>query len=323
MLTTLRLVVSGALLAIVAYQVDWDSWSTALTGARLPWVALSLFAFNVSMVAASWRWQSVVLAAGRGPGLIGFKASVSATYASLWLSNFLPTAFGGDVARLFAARRAGIRWPVATATVIADRYLGLLTLVIAFFVCEVFFSSVGRPSELLLTATPVAAVFAASLVVFWLGIRVRLGRRWFRVGWIRFLSRCMQVIQGLWRINWHTSLVMLGAVAATASGVAAYWAAASGVTEGISLRTALAIAALGTLASAIPISLSGWGIREGAVMAVLIMVTGLSPGEAGAVALINAMSIAITSVAGLMVCLRLDFRREWLTAFRRRQGLER
>jgi hypothetical protein len=93
----------------------------------------------------------------------------------------------------------------------------------------------------------------------------------------------------------------VASLAATLLGVAAYWGAIRCVDSSIGFPTALAVAAIGTFASALPISLSGWGVREGAVAVALTQSTGLSTGDASLVALLNGIVIGLTSLAGFGV----------------------
>lgn len=300
-----RVIVSTALLGVLAFQVESGQAFAALRSADWLWLAFSFVAFNTSMVIASWRWQSIVISASRRSPRIRFRTSVAATYASLWLSNFLPTAFGGDVVRLAVARRAGVRWAVAVASALADRYLGLLTAVVLFLGSEVLLWSMERTTGLLALAALLAAGLACPLLVLWFGVHARVPRRWLQPAWIRFVVSSLKASRGLLRANRLTLRVAIGSFAATACGVAAYWGAANCVAQGVSVPAALAAATLGTLVSALPISLSGWGIREGTVAAVLSLVGGLTASDASVVAFVNGSVIAMTSLLGLTVSFHL------------------
>src|SRR5205823_11166259 len=107
MSVALRVLVSAALLTFVLFLVDWRGVLGALARGEWSWLGMAFLAFNCSTVFAAKRWQLIVSASGASRTRLKMRAAVAATYVSLWLSNFLPTAFGGDIARVLGARRAG------------------------------------------------------------------------------------------------------------------------------------------------------------------------------------------------------------------------
>lgn len=300
----LRLAVSTALLALVFFHVDWDGVIAALSKAEWRWMVFAFVAFNLATVFASRRWQ-LVLATSKGcrapPTL---RAAIEATYVSLWLSNFLPTAFGGDVSRVMAGRRAGATLPASIASAVLDRVLGFTTFTFMFFGVEGVLSVAQGHSTLLL---PVSAMLTIGFVVMGAVLvasrYIVVPRRWLRSGAVRFAIRSVVVLR-LLGVGPATIARIAGAsFVATALGVIAYWGAIRCVTSDATLPLALAAAVLGTIASALPISLSGWGVREGAVALVLTQVSGMSSSDASLVAILNGAVIAMTSLVGLAVSL--------------------
>lgn len=297
MALALRIAISVAMLAFLAFQVQWAQTYDVLLKSHWQWLVLAFVAFNASMVLASGRWLQLLNGATRARSNLG--AAVRATYASLWLSNFLPTAFGGDIARVTAARRAGADIPRTLAVCLVDRYLGLVTLSLLFLMSEVLTALVQGPSGFRFVSVQLAALFVGSLVVLFVMTRLRARRRWLRRRWFRMCVRCSSVIRvvaGAGKLR--TRLIVLN-VLACLFGVGAYWAAAKCLAPDVSFTAAMAAATLGTLASALPISLSGWGVRETTVAAVLAQSAGVPVTEAGLIALLNGLVIGCTALIGL------------------------
>ena len=301
----LRILVSAALLGFVLWQVDWQGVLGALARAEWEWLAVALLAFNGSMILASRRWGLIVSASGADR--LKMRAAVAATYISLWLSNFLPTAFGGDVARVVTARRAGARLPVALSGAVLDRYVGLTTLAFLFVLLEASLAAAGRTRPWLPVAAFFAAGFGLLLASSWTGAHVRMRRRWLRARAIRFVARATGLLRALGARPALCGHVLAASVAATMLGVAAYWGAIRCVSASVGFPVALAVAALGTLASVIPISVSGWGVREGTVALVLSESGALSPSDASLVAILNGIVIAVTSLLGLAISLAVGW----------------
>lgn len=299
----LRVAVSIALLALVLSQVEWSGVRDALNRADLVWLLVAFAGFNGAMVLASRRWQLIVGAGGRGRPRLAAGAAVKATYVSLWLSNFLPTAFGGDVARVLAARRAGARLPVALSSAVLDRYLGLTTLAFLFVLFEALRAVAGGASPLLPAAAAIAAGFGAVLLAIWGGSHLAIGRRWLRKPAVRFVARATRLLRDLAGNRKASAGVFVASLVGTLLGAAAYWGAIRCVSISVSFPTAVAVATIGTIASALPISLSGWGVREGAVTVTLTQSMGLNSSDASLVAVLNGLVIGATSLIGFALTL--------------------
>jgi uncharacterized protein (TIRG00374 family) len=299
----LRVVVSVALLGVVLSQVEWSGVRDALTRADLAWLGIAFVSFNGAMVLAAQRWQTIVSADRHSRPRLGAGAALKATYVSLWLSNFLPTAFGGDVARVLAARRAGARLPVALSSAVLDRYLGLTTLAFLFLLFEVLRAAATDASPLMPIAIALAAGSGVLLVAILGASYLTIGRRWLRNRGVRFVVRATRLLRDLAANREAMALVLAASVVGTLLGTAAYWGAIRCMTTAVSFPAALAVATVGTVASALPISLSGWGVREGAVAVTLTQSMALSSGDASLVAILNGIVIGVTSLIGFALTL--------------------
>jgi hypothetical protein len=303
-----RILVSVVLLGIVLWQVEWRGLLGALARAEWGWLAVAFLAFNGSMVFASKRWAMITNASDSLRHQVAWRASIVATYVSAWLSNFLPSAFGGDIARVVTARRAGASLPLALSGAILDRYLGLVTLAFLFLLFEAAFAVSGESRPWLPAAALMAAGFGFPLAVIWVGAHFRLRRRWLRSGMARFAARATGLLRSLGAKPGLSVRVLVTSVATILLGVAAYWGAIRCVGPGVGFAAALAVAALGTLASALPISFSGWGVREGTVAFVLSEGGALSMSDSSVAALLNGAVIAATGLIGLAISLTSDWR---------------
>lgn len=307
----LRVLVSAALLALVAFQVDWRGVWAATARAQWDGLVWAFIAFNASVVFASKRWQLIVHADGDAQTRIGTKSAITATYISQWLSNFLPTAFGGDVARVVMARRAGAALPHAIASAVLDRFVGIMTLALIFLVVEGALAAAGGQRLLLPVAALLGSGFLVLFLVFWAGAHISLRRRWLRSRVVRFVARATRVLRMLRATPAVITPILLASVMATMLGVLAYWGAIRCVSSGVGFPIALAAAVLGTIASATPVSLSGWGVREGTVAFVLTQSGAMPASDASLVAILNGIVIATTSLVGLAVL--LSVRWQWRT----------
>ena len=305
MALAVRLIVSASLLGLVIWQVDWRETRSGLATADLAWLAAAFMAFNGAMVFAGLRWGIIVRAGARQRIRLPWTVSVRATYVSLWLSNFLPTAFGGDVARVFTAQRAGASLSISVSATMFDRYCGLTMLALLFLISEAGSAMTGQTRPFLPSAAILTAALGIPLLLVWHGSALSLRRSWLRSRVVRFVARSTGILRKLRSEKRASAAVVATSIVATVLGVAAYWCAIRSQGAGPSFATALAVAALGTLASTLPVSVSGWGVREGAVVWVLSQSGTLSASHASVVAICNGAVIALTSLVGFAMLLAI------------------
>lgn len=111
-----------ALLALLLRQQDWNAFWQALK--QISWGSLGLVIglMLASRLAVSVRWHVLLRSGGVN---IAWVQTVRITFAGLFLSNFLPTTIGGDVARLAGALRLGYDRAVSLASLVVDRLVGM------------------------------------------------------------------------------------------------------------------------------------------------------------------------------------------------------
>ena len=95
------------------------------------------------------------------------------------------------------------------------------------------------------------------------------------------------------------AMQLLYTMISTLFGLASYWCSAQAAGAAIDLLPLMIAVAIAVLASVLPISLSGWGVREGALVSLLEQLAGLDPARASLIAAANALTIVAVSLVGL------------------------
>ena len=289
-----RLLVTLALLAIVALQVDWDAAGDRLSGGRWSWFALAVGLLVLSLGAGGLRWH-LLLQAARVP--VSAAASLRAFAIGVFSNNFLPTSFGGDAARAWIVGRSGPPLVRALTSVAVDRLTAigvLLTLADVAVLAE--------PDSV-----PDSLKSALGLVSFGGFVAVVLGVLAMRGGG-RLARRLPQRLQewaresrGTLRGYWGDrglalSVISLG-VLFQGLVVAATWA----ITEALELDLSFALVAVAVplvlVITLIPLSVAGFGIREGGFVLVLGE-AGVSATDATLVSLLSVAALALSSLPG-------------------------
>lgn len=138
---------------------------SALAGTAWPWIAgtLAFVVVDRSLMAIRWVALLAPLEAGRRPPL----ASVLRIFfVSTFVGTFLPAGVGGDAVRTVSLSRAGVRASQSLASVLMDRLLGvlgmLLTALSGLALAPAFVSN--RAVDWSIAATTAGCALALALV---------------------------------------------------------------------------------------------------------------------------------------------------------------
>jgi len=219
----------------------------------------------VQFVLLVWRWQLVTRMLGGqaiGPGAL----SVFLGH-SLLVGQVLPSSVGGDLARtVMLARLTGAA--AAARSVVCDRLLGLAGLaLLAVPTLPIIAGSMsGLAPFLTRTIAVPGTIGAVALVLAFPSI----------IHAVPWLGRLLATVAGDLRLalcSGKSSIVAV-ALAVGSNLLSVLLIYIFGLAIGASLRAldCLVLVPLGLLASVLPISLAGWGVREGALIAAFSLV---------------------------------------------------
>jgi glycosyltransferase 2 family protein len=245
-----------------------------------------------AVVIGSIRWW--ILLAGAGIH-IAASASLRPFAGALLLNNVLPTAVGGDALRVLVVGRKHGRLVGAAAATIVDRISAIVCLFAVAWVALIL-DPEAVPREVIVIFPWVTVGLLAVLVGAGLaaaGVRPLLHRLPSR------LAAMLHNVAGMLRV-WASP----GMVAA-ASGLGILYQVTAvvalifvGKTVGVDLPFALAAvsAAIVVVAILAPISIGGFGVREGGFV-ILLGQAGIAGADAAAISLLGAVVIMLSSAA--------------------------
>lgn len=299
-----RLVLSGALLGVLASVLDPVEVAVRLRGLHPGWVAAALALSVVQVVLSAWRWRFTA----RRLGLrLPLGAAVAEYYLATFLNQLLPGGVVGDVSRAWRhAREASALSEVAPPgpggtvrgravhAVVVERASGQLVMLAAAGVSAVVLlvPQAGGP-------TIAGALGVAASVPWAVGRMLRRRARSATPGGVlHSLDRAL-LAPGALAVQLPTS------VAVVASYVATYLMAARalGVTSPLAELAPLVPPVLVTML--LPVTVAGWGLREAAAAALWTSV-GLTASDGVAISVTYGLLVLLGSAPGLAV---LAFRR--------------
>ncbi len=249
---------------LVLRGVDPGDTLDRLGGASLPLLAAATIPFVAHCVVAGWRWSIV---AGLLDSRLPVAMAIRLFFEGLFFSNALPSTIGGDVVRVWRAAALGLKVEQAIGSVLLDR----ITRVTALYL----FVVAGAP-VLFNRLDDAAARFGLAVVllggVTGLGLLLAatsLPRRWRETRTIRPLAGLSAAARRAFFEPAVASRVMLPAFAIHLLILASVWLIGRSIGVNLGVFEMLVLMPVVLLLSAVPVSIGGWGVREGLMVTVL------------------------------------------------------
>ena len=291
----LRASVSVGLLLGLAWRIDVGAVVSRLAGMRLEWVVLAV-AISVAQVAVlAWRWR---FTAGRLGVALAFQAAWREYYLSIFLNQVLPGGVLGDVSR-------GWRHARAQTHLAAPGEPAVRAVIVERLSAQGVMTAVGVVSLLGLQVTlepgSRQAVFAAGAAAVLLVVATLI--------WIRRQSsasslpaRVLADLGAAHQSGLAFVAQLASAVLVVGTYLATYVAAARAVGVETPLPVLLPLVAPVLMTMLIPVTVAGWGLREGAA-AVLWEAVGLTAADGIVVSVAYGLLVLLGSLPGGVVLL--------------------
>ena len=255
-----KLVVSVCLLAFLLKIVNWQSIATRLSTAEI-WplaLAFSALMFNAVMAGARWRIVSRLTDAPMALWL-----AVQLTFAGLFFGQVLPGAIGGDAIRGWLGWRAGLPLLGFAFGIVLDRIISLIGSVT--MVC------LGLLLLMQIAPTSIIWIPPAAGGVLLLGLITVLSIDLLPLPPVCRRPPVSKVLSALKMARAALLSRTAGFAAALClliqfTAVVAVFLLAQSLSVSISLIECLAVVPAIIFLAMLPISLNGWGVREGAMV---------------------------------------------------------
>ncbi len=290
----LKTILTLILLAVIINQLRHISLRDLFSSIHWSTFILACFLFILNNAFGAWRWKT--LAKKFALELNLFKL-LKYYYIGNFVSFFLPTSIGGDVARMYFLQRDEQSIEIGSSTVIIERILGIL----AIFVIFSFSMLLGLRN---LTEIPSLWSALAILALFLFAIWVIF---YFPAKWFEKLlffpekvnDKLRNIFSELQSFKKETVLLIKATILSVCFQlmmILSYYFLAASIDLSIPFRYFLLFMPLIWILSLLPISLNGLGVREGSFV-YLFSSLGY-PSEL--VSLVSVLGLFILIVQGLM-----------------------
>jgi uncharacterized membrane protein YbhN (UPF0104 family) len=296
LLSTVKIVVSAALLYLALRKVDLSALLSRFTVTSLFWIGTAIAVVFLQIFVGVLRWREVSAACG-APLELG--RAMRYNVIGSFFNQTLPSAIGGDAVRLWLVARAGAGWRAATYSIFVDRAIGLIALAIIIVASLPWSYSLitdphGRSALLLVDLTALAG--GLGFLVFG-----ALQWRWLKTWWAtHHLHACAAIANRVIFNRRRGPLVAILSLMVHVLAVVVAWCVVQSIAAPVGFGDVFLLVPPVMLITMMPISIAGWGVRE-ATMGLAFGFAGLAASEGVNISLLfGAVFFLVGAVGGLV-----------------------
>ncbi|MBU0485128.1 MAG: flippase-like domain-containing protein [Proteobacteria bacterium] len=296
MQTAIKALITSLLLYVILRNIDLPSVSATIKGTEISWLAVAYLLQTASTGVAAFRWNLIMERLDFSESRLFYLKSY---FQGVFFNQVMPGSIGGDAFRVIDLGAKGYSKIESFYGVMIDRGVGLaslilLTLLASFLGDELF------PAWLIQLIRLVSVIGLAGfiLVMFLHRLKVLSRVRIFRP-MVRISEHMSTVYRQPITIIFHAIL----SLAAHLLGLLTFWALAKAINMEVNFTILLIAIPPSLLLTIVPISLAGWGVREGAMVGIL-MLAGLVKAEILSLSVLFGLLLIATSIPGAYLWVR-------------------
>ena len=290
----LKILVTTLLFVLIFDKVDINSTIMMLKTIAPSFFIIALLVMIVEVLIANFRWKIVLKQLGSN---ITFYKALRYLWIGVFFNQALPSSIGGDAVRgYYLCKNENYSLSDATIGVLLDRVIGLLGLVLlVILTIPLIFES----TITVLTKWTILSIIFFALLAIILSLIIDLIPNKFSQlkiinGLVKFSTKGREVL-----FSYYGLIAVILSIIIHLTFVFAAWLLAYGMGLDIPFIGMLLIVPITNLLIALPISIAGWGIREG------LFITGLgylnvSSDAALALSILYGLLMLVVSLPGFV-----------------------
>lgn len=219
----------------------------------------SLLLLHVLIV--SWRWRAVLVSIS---ARLRFRDIIQFSYISIFFNQVLPASVGGDAIRVYKAYQSGLGLRIAFNSIVLDRIASLVSIAILMLVLfPLLLTRINDPNFSMVLIVVTLSILIGFFSLFYFEKLLRSFQRWLIARELVLLFSCMKKVFLSTRHFLHImGISIFGHLNLSLS----IWLMAISLDTNVSILDCLILFPPVLLLSSLPISIAGWGIREGAMI---------------------------------------------------------
>ncbi len=309
LMMALKLAITAGLLYYLLSGVDLSRLQEIVMTVSPATFAAAIMLHIISYGVGGLRWWLLANNAGLA---LPFRAVLPSYYLGIFFNNFLPTGVGGDIVRILHLRRPQVSLRLLIASTVSDRLIGLIVV----FATGLFaFTALEHVQFDDSTRVILFSLALAAIVSTWLfatdWFETLIARLTHRYRHTRVLKSILEIVTTLHDMKKRRGLIV-GAIGLSlliqSLIILCYYFLALGIGLDQPLLLFFAIIPVVIIATNLPISIGGLGVREGALVSLLVL-SGTPPDAALGLSLVYLAVFWCASLPGLVVMMLPSTRR--------------
>lgn len=255
-------------------------------------VAAVFMQFGSTTVSA-YRWQLIMHNMNFGQSFLFYWRSY---FKAMFFNQGLPTTIGGDVLRVLDVAGHGFRKRDSLYGVMLDRIAGLAALMLLNLIAYVFNPDLLPVQVYYLTLSLVAAGLLGFVVATYIR-RLRWLDSYPKLAIVKTLSE--KLYQAF---SAHRILLLVSSLLIPLLAMAGFFMTGWALGLRYNLETYFVIVPPAILLTVIPVSMAGWGVREGALVALFSFI-GADKATVFTMSILYGLTLIIVSLPGFLIYL--------------------
>ena len=297
LLYLLKLCFSAGILGSLFISLDAAAVKGVLNSLVLSYFALATGLMVIQIFIAVYRWKLILEIKEIR---LGYLQTLRLFWIGLLFSQFLPSNFGGDAARIYYLAKTSDNMQSGVNSVVLDRITGLLSLSVLVIITTVL-TWTAAESVIIRLHNYFFGLFVLGLLML-LGMIIFL--QYIHLSFSsRILSFCQQLaadLSQLVRPNQTGLSVWCLSLCVHFITVLSVYILTKALNIEITFFHILWAVPLTLLFSSVPVTISGWGVREG-LMIITLGVVGITTEASLAVSVLFGFMLALIAVPGLIL----------------------
>jgi glycosyltransferase involved in cell wall biosynthesis/uncharacterized membrane protein YbhN (UPF0104 family) len=291
----IRFGISSLLLIAVVRSIDLAPIEESLGAIRWEWVGLAVLTLVFQFPVACLRWALILRPAG-------YRVPVQSLQRYVWIGQLvnqvLPTFIGGDAVRAWYVIGHGVPAGSSIGSVVWDRIFGAVGVALMFVLLAPALTSGPDWSASLTSLFVIAGFLPVGAFVLLFAHRLPLERIVPHAP--HALVALARVGQGLLHRPRAVPGIIVLAVCGNLLAVLAFYLLAQAFSIPLDALTALLVVPPVLLATMLPISIAGWGVREGVLLA-LLSGAGLTTAQVFALSVAFGLAFVVAAIPGAII----------------------
>jgi hypothetical protein len=304
-LRILRTVISVILLGFLMWQTDLKAVVRTLSMTNMLYIGIGFMLIVLNVVMSAKKWDIILRLRDVE---VPFSRLLGSYFVSLFAGNFLPSRYGGDIVRIYDVAKSAGDGVKAVTSVLAERLSGFIVLLVMGLIGAVMsYQEVQNPRILLACGVLLgsALIFLATLGTNWWVRPLGFFGKVLKTDKLERLSREIGESFRTWRCRPVVCVeIFLLSIAFQFGAILAVFCYGKALGLSVPLTVFVAFIPVVYVVEAVPISLNGLGIREGAIVYLFGKVGILAADAFSLAILVFSMRLLLSIIGGVVFVLR-------------------